>query len=134
MELFLRMATEQPVLAEQLYSITEDDLVKQGRYQECGPFLRPKQDYDQARARYRLTKKQEKSLPAGKRSPPKTATLFFYRDVIRLVALLVQNDRLEDARWVREHALKVIDNDRFQGLLEEAMRGKFPQISPHEEF
>jgi hypothetical protein len=117
-DLFSQAAREHPKEAKVMYVNAELSLVATGRFQECGPFLDTRR-LQYAQECYLI------SLDMAKEDPSfgPHARRGFIEDVTKLVGLLVLNHREEDAQWVCDEALKVMDDEEFRQKLSIAKTG-----------
>jgi hypothetical protein len=124
---FASVATWDPSAARRLYHVAEPFLVAAGRYDECGPFLDPPERMQRSKELYEVNRRWEETEPLGKHRRPPMARKFYEHDVATLIALLALNHRAEEAGWVRDQALAIVDDEEFRLLLAAAMSGHLPQ-------
>jgi hypothetical protein len=129
-DLFAHVAARDEATARRLYHVAEPDLIAAGRYRACAPFLDPTKRLECAAASYRVVDRHEESRPQGGIPMPNLARRQYVQNVATLVALLVINDRPDDASMAFEEALQVVDDDDFRSVLDAAMAGHFPDRCP----
>ena len=101
-------------------------MIEAGLYDICGPFLEPRSRMESAARRYRTHQQLEQSTAPRGIPAPATARNLYVDDVATLVALLVINHRIEDAKWAYQEALQVFDDDEFRKVMDWAMTGHLP--------
>ena len=129
-DLFETVAAIDQDNAQTLYHIAQPSLIAAGRFHECAPFLEPKERMERAAHCYRISKRHEESRPDRGFAVPKLARTHYIREVATLVALLVLNDRVDDARTAYSDALAIIDDDEFRTIIDAAMSGHLPESRP----
>lgn len=127
-ELFEHVARSDFEAAQRLYHAAERRLIAAGRFEACDPFLDPEHRMELAESGYRVMQQHEDSEADA--SIPRFAREHYIRDVARLIALLVLNDRPEDAKRSYEAALRVFQDDEFRQIMDAAMTGHFPDPGP----
>ena len=128
-DLFAEIADADMELAQTLYSVAQRELIALERHGECEPFLNPNDDLERLIKGYYDKKKIAGYLPPPHSEDVDFADLArgdFVRDATTLVALLVRNDRLDEAEQTRVCALAVLDDEEFRAMLAEALSGQFP--------
>ena len=123
---FKKAAAENHEAAVGIYHVAERRLVAAKCYSSCAPFLETKERLKRDCESYSFMKQHEESRPENQGRPlPKLARKFFTKNVATLVALLVLNDRIDDARIAYETALETIGDEDFRSVLDAAMAGQF---------
>ncbi len=125
-DLFVSTASAQPEMAKSLYKIAEEHLVAHGCYAVCDPFLETSKRMEQAAEVYQMNKQLEATRDNTENNPPEIADKMYTHEVATLVALLVQNNRPDEAQQAGDTALKVVDNERFRDEIKGALTGVFP--------
>lgn len=125
-DLFLEIAEKNFTAAKLLYIVAEQYLIAAKRYRECNPFLETKQRMETAARGYEIESRfiHRRSNRSGPTRP--VVSLPTVNHLLSLIALLVLNDRHEEAEEVQIAALKFIDDEHFRESLLEAMAGRFP--------
>lgn len=125
-EAFKKAAAENHKAAETIYHVAERRLVAAKCYPSCAPFLEFEERLERARECHAFNKQREESRPENQGRPiPKLARKFFTENVATLIALLVLNDRSDDAKIAYDTALETIDDEDFRSVLDAAMAGQF---------
>jgi hypothetical protein len=124
--LFAWLDTHLPSRAAEVYETAQPLLVRARQYRVCGRYLDPDASLQRLRgilqARTQLvTKDPRYDIRFEARSQRNFAV-----DAATMVALLVLNDRREDAERIAEQALTDLDTAEFQDLLDKARRGQVP--------
>lgn len=128
-DLFEGVARKDHAAAVRLYHVAERSLIAAERYRACGPFLDPARRMNMAEDCYHMTKEYEESRPEFDIPIPKFAQRDYAQDVATLAALLVLNDRAEDAKSVYDTALRIVNGDDFRATMDAAMSGKMPNLA-----
>ncbi|MCC9604775.1 hypothetical protein LOC68_26320 [Blastopirellula sp. JC732] len=129
-ELFKHVAETEPEAAHLLYNLAEPYLIQNECYSVCAPFLETSQRLAMAADIYRFESELEDAERDSFSPIPKLARFQYVSEAATLVALLVRNDRLADAKAACDIALETIDDARFRKALDKAMKGKFPASRP----
>jgi hypothetical protein len=125
-DLFTEFAGQNHEAAQRLYHVAERYLLAAGRYRECAPFLEPARQLEIAAQLYHLSKQHEESLPEIGFPIPRLARPHYIEKVATLIALLVVNDRADEARTAYATALEIIDDTDFRTIMDAALTGHFP--------
>jgi len=126
-DLFKWLDTHNPAAAKQIYALAEADLIQAGEYALCGRYMNADASYKQIMDTYDRTMKTVKQIPKDTGQHLKDfADKNFANQVSRLVAVLVINNRTEEANQVADKAAKQINNPEFATLLTEARNGTVP--------
>lgn len=116
--------------ARRVYRLAERALLSQSEYGICGKYIEPEVQLAEAVHAYRITRDHEaQRAPTGRRPPP-VARRFFVQDVATLIALVVQDDRHQQAQEVFDAAIGELDDEPFRAALYAAMTGHFPEPWP----
>lgn len=124
--LFLEIARDAPENAKRIYHVAEHLLAAEGMYRECAPFLEWETRLANSIKSYELDLQHEKSYEVLEQHPPKFARRHFQIDVATLVALLVLNDRKQEAEEVCRRCLDVLNDDEMRSVLDAAREGQIP--------
>lgn len=125
-DMFAKVAESDRDTALRHYHIAERYLIAVGRFHACGPFLNPQRRMELAAECYRLSEHHEESRSERDISIPKFARNHYIQNVATLVALLVINDRAEEANKAYNDALEVLNDDDFRTIMDAAMTGHLP--------
>jgi hypothetical protein len=125
-ELFEHVTQSDFEAAKPLYHVAERRLIAAGRYDICGLFLDPENRMELAESGYRAMRELEDTLPEAEVPVRRLARTHYIRNVAALVALLMLNNRPEDAQRSYEEALRVFQDDEFRQIMAAAMTGHFP--------
>jgi hypothetical protein len=125
-DLFMQIAQIAPSKAQSLYPLVERLLVSDGKYHACAPYLEWQARVDTSILAYELGLEHEASWDEDAVCPPKFARRHFRDKIATLVALLVLNDRKEEAIKVCDRCLDVLDDEEFRNTLRIALAGHFP--------
>lgn len=134
-DLFAVVAQRDHVTARSLYPVAERYLIAAGRHRACAPFLEIESRLTKAMETYHLMKRREASRPD---SIPKSAHDYYVRNVAvaethyvrnvaTLAALLVINDRADDASKVCNEAIQIVESDEAREVLLNARTGQLPK-------
>lgn len=127
-ELFELLDREQPHLAREVFAGAERALVAQKSFKLANKYLNPRADMKRLVERYRRGLRTASGVV-----PPEHeefARKFFTHNVSTLVALLVVNDRVEEAGAVATAARREIDDEAFERSLASALQGTVPEPWP----
>ena len=125
--LFANVAERDRATATRLYHVAEPHLIAAGQYHACGPFLDPNPRLERAHNGYRTMKQHEEEAKTQYDIPiPQVARPLYVQNVATFVALLVINDRAEDARNAYDVTLQVFNDDEFRMIMDTAMTGHLP--------
>ncbi len=116
--------------ASGVYHVAEPYLVRQQEYALCGKYLEPKKQLEMAIDNYESMLKFESDRTDTASRPPDIARKAFVQRATTLVALLVRNDRTEEANWVAEAARLHLSDEAFKHDLDSALTGKVPAPWP----
>lgn len=129
-DLFILLDEKSPVLAGKVFHIAQPALVTAKEYTLCGKYIQSERAYRQAVDGFRAAEKFEANLPQNGRKPPSYARPSFSNACSTLVALLVKNNRLDEAKKIAADAAKELDDADFKAQLERALKGEVPQPWP----
>jgi len=125
---FVALDEKNPELAKRVFQAALPALVSSQEYTLCGKYIKAEQFYQKAVESYRVTLKIESDNPAlGKTN---FAKQYFTNTNCLLVALLVKNNRLDEAKKVAADAAKEFDDADFKAKLEKALKGEVPPPWP----
>jgi hypothetical protein len=126
--LFKWLDENDPARAKKALSVAQSSLVNAKEYALCGKYIQPEADYAifvQA-FRQNLKMSQEERFADMKRFGENK----FTADVGTLIALLVLNERHDEAKAIRAKAATEWEAKPFQDTLEEALKGVTPPPFP----
>lgn len=128
LNLFKWLDSNQPDIARKVYRLAQPALLNANEYNLGGKYLDPRIEYKHLVKYFRLQKalEKEKNDPhfigfADKRFTYGTATL---------VALLVHNNRRNEAELIVEQGKQEWENEQFRIALQVALQGQFPEPWP----
>lgn len=122
-ELFEWLDENNANLAKRVYPLVEEELIDAGKFRLCGKYLDPKSTMESLEAAYRELASSSGSDDRYLRSYEP----LFVRSVWNLVALLVVNDRRDEAEKVATRAKLFFDTPALNAALLEASRGRFAE-------
>lgn len=126
-EIFKRVVNVDEQQAATFYRWAEKALVSAGCYKVCAPFLKPSSSVNLAIQVYRKELSFENSgITVRGHMVPKRARRSFLKNIATLSALLVHNNRADEARQVCEQACKVLEEETLCAELQAALAGQFP--------
>ncbi|MCC9658527.1 hypothetical protein [Rhodopirellula halodulae] len=129
MKVFETLDKEKPKAAERVFSLAESSLIRGKAYKLIGKYLSPEKDFDRICEGYRVDKELAANPQFGERHMD-YANESFVNDSTTLVALLVVNDRKEEAEKIAASARKLYDDQSFQAALDRALKGVVPDPWP----
>ncbi len=130
-EMFKWLDTHNPVAARRVYAVAEGDLIQAGEYALCGRYMDADRSYQQILQMYNQMMKSVKQMPKDSSQQLKdVAGKMFSNQSARLVAVLVINNRIDEADQVAGKASKEIHTPEFTALLAEARNGTVPPKWP----
>ena len=127
---FLLLHQQNPTAARTVFQLAQPALVKAGEYTVCGQYLEPESFYQNILE----IRHAELRLSQTPQSSPNTLMFSdkrFTSDVGILVALLVVNDRADEAHKIANQAREEWDNVDFHKALDSALTGKVPPLWPN---
>jgi hypothetical protein len=128
-DIFLLLDAKYPAQARIDFQAGLPALVTAKEYALCGKYLQPEQFYKSAADNFRYMLKFEAEHPAP--GPAKSfAKQNFPNQCSTLVALLVKNNRLEEAKKFAAEGAKEFDDAAFKTQLEKALKGEVPPPWP----
>jgi len=128
-ELFLWLDEQHPDVAKRCFGVAEPALIRGKQYRLCGKYLEPDLAFESMRHMYRYHLLRAQDSRSGNRDEDYAQKMFANR-AATLVALLVLNDRKEEANRIVAAAAQEWDNPRFKQQLEAAVRGMVPEPWP----
>lgn len=123
---FLVIHEKDRTAAEAIYNVAEEVLIEGELFDVCGQYVKPHAMLKNAVEHYQLDLQFEEQHRQGKSRPPETARPRFIQNVTTLIALLVKNDRLPEAKGVEARAIETLDDEEFLEQLKSAMSGDIP--------
>lgn len=128
-EVFLQLDAKHPEVAKSVYALAQPSLVKAKDYQICGKYLQPDKNWPKMLASYHSQIKYEaenkRPIPVPSFAEPR-----FLNSATTLIALLVQNQRKEEAQVIAEQARNAWDNLEFHKAIDDALKGVVPAPWP----
>lgn len=118
-----------PAVAAQVFDIAVPSLVRSKEYSLCGKYLEPVKVLGRAVRMYRA----EKEMSAGPDCKPdlwEHARRSFSNSMTTVVALLVVNDRKNEAERIAAEATKECDDETFREEMKKALNGEVPDPWP----
>jgi hypothetical protein len=128
-ELFIWLDGHKPELTHLCFNVAEPALIRAKDYRLCGKYIDPDRDFEMLKDLYR-TNLQFVQKRKVRKQVQDFAEKKFSNGAATLVALLVINDRKDDARRIAEAAAKEWDNPSFKDELEAARKGIVPEPWP----
>lgn len=127
---FLLLHQQNPTAARTVFQLAQPALVKAGEYKICGQYLEPENFY-QSILQIRHAEQRLSQTPQSSPNTLKVSDKRFTSDVGILVALLVVNDRADEAHAIANQAREEWDNVDFHKALDSALTGKVPPPWPN---
>jgi hypothetical protein len=115
--------------AKAIFRVALPSLILHREYILCGNYLEPKTDLELAVEIHRMRQRCEAEFSIAEGDSSSRHRNLFVQEISTLVALLVQNERPDDARWLAEWAQKTVDDVGFSIQLASAMAGNVPSNS-----
>ncbi|WP_339733481.1 hypothetical protein [uncultured Gimesia sp.] len=126
---FILLDTQDKAAAKKVFRLAKPALIKGKEYQVCDKYLEPKRSYalmlHGREANQRLAKNPQIGPQILKFGNKK-----FTNDITTLVALLVVNDRKQEAKEIAKSAKAEWDNAAFHAAIDKALEGKVPTPWP----
>lgn len=130
--LFKWVDEHKPEQAKRAFGVADHALIAAKEYTLCGKYVESQADYDA------LVKSFRQNLKMSKEKRFKNMKDFgekkFSADMGTLVTLLVLNDRRDEAKTIRDKAIKEWDDKAFQKRLDRALQGELPPAFPSHEY
>ncbi len=127
---FKRVSQDNSKAAQRVYHVAERALVKQGEFELCNPFLETSKRLEIGIKGFRVGRRFETDPAHGDQPPPETAYTHLIHDIATLVALLVINNRADEATAVARDAQAALPDYPIMAELESALAGQLP-ASPY---
>ncbi len=128
-DLFIWLDSNRPDLAKDVYDFAQPALIKAKEYRVCGGYIiDPDKSYERILQHYQMMKQSADAL--GNKQVTEIANKLFANGTATLVALLVINDRKEDADRIATQAANEWNDHQFLKQLKEARKGKVPAPGP----
>jgi len=127
-DLFVWLDATNPIAAKEVYDLAQPALIQAKEYKLCGKYIDMAKTFDQILYRYNTAIRVagDKQVVEQKQALINLAEQSYSEDSATLVALLVLNERMGDANWVADEALKWLNKPELKKELEEAKKGQFP--------
>lgn len=129
-EVFLAVHQQDRKAAARLYHVAEPSLVAQKVFEVCDHYLDAEKRLLRAIDNYHAGLTIERKLKRDNKNVPLTAERFFVHDLTTMVALLVKNQREDEAREIAASALEELDTEDFRTKLDGALAGNVPEPRP----
>ncbi len=125
--LFVDLDKKSPKIAQLVYPDAQAELVKAKKYKLCNAYLDPENSYSDMAARH----KRDRELAEGETEDKKSewrrmGEETFTNHVAMLVALLVLNDRKDEASTIAQRAKTELNKDESGKQIDAALTGKLP--------
>jgi hypothetical protein len=125
-DLFVEVESKDSKLAQQIFSLAKPALIEAKEYQLCGRYLAPQRDLQSEAQLLKLHRDRAQQNPLLMNF----AVRRFTHEVSTLVALLVINERKDEAVPIADSAKAELDDADFREALEAALAGKLPAPWP----
>ncbi|QDT41875.1 hypothetical protein Pan241w_19430 [Gimesia alba] len=126
---FIQLELQDKAAAKKVFLLAEPSLIRGQEYKICGKYLEPKRSYA-----LMLQIRESNQRPAKKPQFGPNILEFtnkkFTNDISTLIALLVVNDRKQEAKEIAVSAKKEWDNDAFHAAIDKALEGNVPTPWP----
>jgi hypothetical protein len=124
-EVFVRLDKKSPELAAKVYGIAEEELVKDKKYKLCGKYLTPEKTVDRLLKIYDL----DQEYAARQQAEQKKWHLEYAENSLtehsaRLIAILVLNERKDEAEKVAERIRTKAPSESREKAISAALRGE----------
>ena len=128
-ELFKWLDKHDPEFAHLAYIIAQDALVDAEEYALCETYLTGRNSFDEILEEHKALLETSEKLNIGQESASGTGSfnMIFARKAAYIVAILVNLDRLSDAKPVAERALQELEDEGLRSQIGDALQGKPPQ-------
>jgi len=127
-DLFVWLDSNNRTMAKEVFDLAQPALVKAKEYQICGSYIDPDSSFQQIVKTYRMNKRIAQDPKFGRRIE-EFGEKTFANSAATLVALLVLNERKEDANRIAAEAVKEFDDPQFKRQLDKATNGIVPPPS-----
>ncbi len=129
-DLFVLLDEKYPAQAEMVFHVALPALVTTKNYALCGKYIQTDKFYQSAVENFRTSSKFEAEHPRVGPANFSFSKLSFTNKCCTLVALLVKNNRLDEAKKVVADAAKEFDDADFKVQLQKALKGEVPPPWP----
>lgn len=129
-DIFILLDEKYPAQAKMVFHVALPALVTTKEYALCGKYLQTDKFYQSAVENFRSMLKFESEHPRVGSKNFSFAKQSFPNSCCTLVALLVKNNRLDEAKKVAADAAKEFDDADFKAQLEKALKGEVPPPWP----
>lgn len=129
-DIFVLLDEKYPAQAKMFFHIALPALVTAKEYALCGKYIQTDKFYQSAVENFRSMLKFESEHPRVGPRNQSFAKQSFPNRCCTLVALLVKNNRLDEAKKVAADAAKEFDDADFKAQLEKALKGEVPPPWP----
>ncbi len=128
-DLFMELRESHPEKAMLIYHSLEDILLEAEMFEVMEHYISPEKDYSRALSEYESNMENQILSEATKDVSNKSVKT----QIAQLIAILVNNNRLEEAQAIADKAIKDIDDAHFHNVLAQALKGKVFTTSNYNE-
>lgn len=129
LSLFAWLDVEAPDEAKTVFDLARPSLIRGGKFALCGRYLDDDYSFKCRVMGYQQNMRLAEDPKFGE-DLRDFGNKYFANETATLVALLVLNDRKEDAATIAAEALEVLADPSFKKQLEEASQGRVPEPWP----
>jgi hypothetical protein len=123
---FEELDAEDPEAAARVFHVAREALIRAKAYKLCGKYLRPSEDWLRAAQMYQMTRSHDQDDGGLGGYAEKS----FTNQVATLLALLVVNERREEAELIAHKARLEWDSPAFRAAIDDALAGTMPEPYP----
>jgi hypothetical protein len=129
LSLFAWLDVEAPDEAKTVFDLARPSLIRGGKFALCGRYLDDDYSFKCRVMGYQQNMRLAEDLKFGE-DLRDFGNKYFANETATLVALLVLNDRKEEAATIAAEALEVLADPSFEQQLDEASQGRAPEPWP----
>lgn len=118
-----------PDTAKQVYRLAQPTLVRAKAYKLCAKYIDPQRDFARIQLQYRQMNRLAENRDVGAQILEHSKKRFI-NDVATLVALLVVNEREDEAEQIAKTAKQEWDDVAFHAAIDKALAGTVPRPWP----
>jgi hypothetical protein len=128
-ELFKWLDEQDPDFAHRVFVIAQDALVDAGEYALCETYLTGRNSFSEILDNHQKQIGLMEQLYGGAENAPHIDSNYmtFTRRAAYIVAILVNRDRLSDAKIIAEKAMRELENENLRNQIGDALRGVPPK-------
>lgn len=128
-DLFKWLGEHDPDLAHGSYALAQDVLVDAGEYGLCESYLTGRNSFDEILDDYKRQLVLMEKLYDGAENAPQADIhyMLFARRTAYIVVILVNRDRLSDAKIIAETAMQELESEELRKQVSDALRGIPPK-------